>query len=134
MKLYNRLNPAHWLLALFSNSRKNYYLQEGTLHVVDSEYKATQRILYWFRNPMHDFMHHIVGFQDDLDFKTVWESRPETSRMKGFQFALRRYKWLLLPWVYFGSAVVVLYAGWSSGGKLGFKLRRAPDYMRGDRK
>ena len=132
MKLYNRLNPAHWLLALFSNSRKSDYLKPGALHVVDSKYKATQRILYWFRNPAHDFTHYIAGFQEDPEFKTVWESSPLVTSMKGWKFALRGYKWLPLPWVYYGSAVIVFYAGWSDGGKLGFKLRRAPAYMAQD--
>lgn len=130
MRKYNRLNPAHWIVALFSNSRKSEYLKGGTLHVSDSEYKATQRILYWFRNFAHDFFHHIVGFQGEPEFHTVWESRPEETGLMGFQFALRRYKWLLLPWSYFGSSKVVFYLGWSSGGKLGLKLRRAPEYMR----
>ena len=130
MRPYNRLNPLHWLVALFSNSRKSDYLKQGTLHVVESPYKATKRVRYWLRNPAHDFTHFVVGFQGEPDFSTVWERKPARAP-RGLGLALRRYRWLWLPWVYWGGRRVVFYAGWSDGGALGFKLRRAPDYMRG---
>jgi len=79
---------------------------------------------------MHDFTHHIVGFQDDPEFKTVLENRIDVSTPSGIQLAVRMYKWLPLPWVYIWSPWVVFYIGWSSGGKFGLKLRRSPENMR----
>ena len=130
MKQYNRLNPLHWLLALFSNSRKSTYLHEGTLHVVRSEYKATQRIMYWLRNPAHDFTHYIIGFQDDPAFGTWLAWRPQNDGRRGVSLALRHWHWLPLPYIYIGTRWVAAYAGWGGGGKLGFKLRRAPEHLR----
>ena len=122
MNSYNRLNPLHWLLALFSNSRKNTYLHEGTLHVVKTKYKATQRILYWSRNPAHDFTHYIIGFDGDEDWTLYrgWNLANGT----GWRAALWQHKWMLFPWVAYDGHGVRFELGWNDSGNLKFKLRR----------
>lgn len=122
MRPYNRLNPLHWLLALVSNSRKNTYLQEGALHVADSPYRATRRLLYWLRNPAHDFTHHIVGFDGEPGYQLVWGYNILGTR--GLRAALSRYKWLPLPWVAYDSDRIRFELGWNDAGNLKFKLRR----------
>lgn len=120
---YNRLNPLHWLLALFSNSRKSDYLKEGTLHVEDG-YKATQRILYWLRNPAHDFMHYIIGFVDDPEYQTIY-GEPTEALKPGWIFAIRKWRWLFMPYVAY-QGCIQFYLGWRPYGGLGFKLRKTP--------
>lgn len=122
--LYNRLNPLHWIVALFSNSRKSDYLKEGTFHVDFTEVKATQRIKYWFRNPAHDFMHHIVGFQNEPEFRTVYGDAENTLK-PGLILALRRYKYLFLPYIAY-QGWFQFYLGWRPTGGFGIKLRPTP--------
>jgi len=122
-QLYNRLNPLHWLLALFSNSRKNTYLHEGTLHVVDSPYKATQRILYWVRNPAHDFTHYIVGFDGDPRWTLV--SGYRVAQDTGFRWAVYSLGGRMrFPWLAYDGHGVRIELGWNDSGNLKIKLRR----------
>lgn len=126
MKPYNRLNPAHWLIALFSNSRKNVYLKPGTAHLRDVKYKATQRVLYWLRNPAHDFMNHIIGFEIEAregrwNKYRGWRLAQDTGWRAGI-FGMGR--WLRLPWVAYDGLGIRFEFGWGDGGSLNIKLRR----------
>lgn len=123
-KLYNRLNPLHWIVAFFSNSRKNQYLIPGTLHVDHTKTKATQRILYWFRNPAHDFMSYIIGFEQDPEFKTV-KGNDKDTLIDGWIFALRKWKFIYLPYIAY-QGKIQFYFGWRPNGNFGIKLRRTP--------
>ncbi len=76
---YNRLNPIHWVLSFFSNSRKTDYLNQVPTYRVD-DYDATRRIFYWFRNPAHDFCSHIIGFRGDDRYGRV---RVELDNIRG---------------------------------------------------
>ena len=125
MQKYNRLNPFHWMVALFSNSRKTDYLREGTFHVAESEYKATQRIMYWFRNPAHDFAHYIIGFVDDPDYHTVYGEAVEALK-PGWIVAIRRWKWLFLPYIAY-QGKFQFYLGWRPYGAFGTKFNFARD-------
>lgn len=122
MKLYDRLNPFHWVLAFFSNSRKNTYLHEGTLHVVDSPYQATQRILYWFRNPMHDFTHYIIGFDGDPRWNLKWGYR--VGQDTGFRAAIYGLGKIPFPWIAYDGMGVRIELGWNDCGNLKMKIRR----------
>lgn len=123
MKLYNRRNPLHWIIAFFSNSRKNIYLHEGTAHVVNSPYKATQRILYWFRNPMHDFMHYIVGFDQDPRWTLVTGYR--LAQDIGFRWAFYSLGGVMrFPWIAYDGLGLRIELGWNDSGNLKFKFRR----------
>ena len=121
---YNRLNPLHWIVAFFSNSQKSDYLKPGTLHVDETQAKATQRILYWFRNPAADFGQYIIGFDGEPEFKTLFLYGNDDID-HGFTMALRRYKLLILPFVAYGGAWL-FYFGWHKSGRFGIKLRRKP--------
>ena len=123
MTMYNRLNPLHWLLALFSNSRKNTYLHEGTLHVVPSKYKATQRIMYWFRNPAHDFTHYIVGFDGDQRWRLKTGRRlAQTTGLRWAVYTLGGKGWF--PWIAYDGHGVRFELGWNDSGNFKIKLRR----------
>lgn len=121
MNPYNRLNPLHWLMALCSNSRKIDYTPPDVAYRYSGKPPATQRLLYWLRNPAHDFTHYIIGFEGDPDFYTITGNAVDTLR-PGWIFALRRRHWLILPYVAYQGRVL-FYAGWRPTGGVGVKLR-----------
>jgi hypothetical protein len=127
-KHYNRWNPIHWFLAVFSNSRKSEYLKEGTAHVAESKYKATQRLLYWIRNPAHDFSNYIIGFYGDPLWRAVYEYRVQEAL--GLRAALYARSWARFPWASYSTRWVYMEAGWGREGAFELKLRRASKGVR----
>jgi len=123
-KPYCRLNPWHWLMAIFSNSRKADYTATAKKYYPTS-LPANQRIRYWIRNPAHDFTAYIIGFDGDPRYRTV-RGNPDTVLQEGGTWAVRRWRWLLLPFVSYQHHFKC-YLGWrpdgTFGGKFRFKLR-----------
>ena len=132
MQRYNRLNPIHWIVSLFSNSRKVDYTPAGgdAQYRCPSETQASTRLCYWGRNPGHDFTHYIIGFVDPLDpsspdkhFSTVKGNAIDTSA-PGFIWAIRKYKRAYLPYIAYWGHGLKTYAGWRPDGGFGLKIRR----------
>lgn len=119
---YNRLNPIHWVLSFFSNSRKTTYLGKVPDYRA-ADYDATRRIFYFFRNPAHDFCSYIIGFREDDRYTTVYGNALDTN-MNGWIVAVRKWGWLRLPFISYMGLGIQTYAGWRPGGDFGLKLKR----------
>lgn len=84
-----------------------------------------RKILWWVRNPAHDFTFHIVGIAGK-DF-TSYGAYPEHvwNPNDGWNWAVREYGWLRLPFVSYRGEYIESYIGWRNVGNLGLSLRKA---------
>jgi len=81
------------------------------------------RNFYWhLRNPFHNFTFYVLGIADKPFVRVGPHPRDTANPNEGWNHAICRYKCLRLPFVDYKRGGFEFYAGWRTGGNLGFKL------------
>jgi len=81
------------------------------------------RMFMWYlRNPLHNFTFYVIGIADK-QFES-YGKRPDTVFVHGWDWAVRKYKWLRLPFISYQGHGWQFYIGWRDRGNFGVKLRR----------
>lgn len=90
------------------------------------EWPRWRRQLWWlfFRNPLHNLCFYVLGIADK-EFTSAGKYPSDVFVPYGWNWAVRRYKWLRLPFVSYQNRrgiVKKFYVGWRERGNFGFKL------------
>lgn len=103
--------------ALFGNDEDGVY-GSGTHYNPDGEETPWKAIGWWFRNPAHNFTHHVIGIYGKVfASKVAWQKG-------GWKKTIRVYGLKHLPyWEYQGGGIQ-FYLGWRKSGAFGIALRR----------
>ncbi len=95
-----------------------------------------RRVLWWFRNPFHNLLWHVLGVVDRQTQKRAFDY-DRWGRFIGSNLPPEPYRWNLcviephvggwpiLPFVALRLGKWEMYAGWRERGNLGFSVRRA---------
>ncbi len=78
--------------------------------------------LWYVRNLLHNFMFYVVGIADQRFVRTGRYPGEVFSPQGGWNWAVCRYKCLLLPFVSFQKGDFKFYLGWRERGNFGVKL------------
>lgn len=85
------------------------------------------RVLWWFRNPFHNFMFHVIGVVDPEtnQIKAGWARGKEFWAVGGgWLFTAARKGWIALPFVSYWNKHFECYFGWRERGNFGIALRK----------
>ncbi len=108
----------HIVWALFENDEDGWY-GSGTSYNPLSIETIPYAIGWWFRNPFHNFTHHVIGLYKK-DFKTNIIRNPG----KGLNILIHTYKGFKFPYYNYIGNTFQFYFGWRTSGAFGIAFRK----------
>lgn len=108
-----KINPLWWLKNEDDPVPPDWYMAGSS---------QRKRNTWWLmRNPLHNFTFYVIGMADK-PFTSSGKYPDDVFNPKGgWNWSVRRYKWISLPFVSY-KGKVKFYAGWRERGNIGFKL------------
>ena len=83
---------------------------------------ACRRWLWHLRNPLHNFTHYVIGVSDKPVTRTGRFPGAVFAPDGGWNWAVTRYRWRLLPFISYEGRFARFYLGWRESGNFGGKL------------
>lgn len=115
--LRKKLNPIWW----FQNER-----DPNPPDNFKPNLKKWKRRLLWFvRNPFHNFFWYVVGVDDNPNTKVIYWKFPGGLYKPegGWNFSIIRLRILFFPFISYSGDNITFYLGWRPrGGPFGIKL------------
>lgn len=114
---YKKINPIWWL----QNDADGWFPD----HYLPEESWIKRAVLYFLRNPFHNFTFFIIGFRDKPSVS--YAKNPNTTHIDGeFNYGYTKvYGWLPVPFISFRKWGAEGYVGWRvPGAAFGLKLRK----------
>lgn len=112
IRITQRLNPIWWLGNMDDPVPPDWY-RPG---------KADRQWQWQLRNPFHNFTFYVIGVSDRPATRTGRFPTEVFPVGGGWNWAIHRYHFILLPFIAFEGARWRFYLGWRDTGNLGAKL------------
>ena len=83
---------------------------------------SSRRWRWHLRNPLHNFTHFVIGVSDKPVTRTGRFPGAVFAPGGGWNWAVTRYRWRLLPFISYEGRLARFYLGWRESGNFGGKL------------
>lgn len=103
-------------------SPPRWYLAGVSMDFPTEQYRV---FMWYLRNSHHNLQWHVIGVHDRQFMRTGDFPAQIWNPAGGWNFAVIRYRWLLLPFVSYRGKGLEWYVGWRESGAFGRALRKA---------